>query len=68
MITNTDHDPCLNANISDHTNNIGMISSIDYSSKVNPAWRQKLNGFLFDECRRNGFKFVDNGAVLEIDL
>ena len=23
---------------------------------------------LFDECRRNGLKFVDNGAVSEIDL
>ena len=23
---------------------------------------------MFDECSRNGFKFVDNGAVSEIDL
>ena len=29
---------------------------------------QQLNGFLFDECRRNGFKFVDNGIVSEINL
>ena len=51
-------------------NNIGMIfiSSIAYSSKVNPSLLQQLNGLLFDECRRNGFKFVDNGAVSEIDL
>ena len=62
-------------------NNIGMIfiSSIAYISKVNPASIRQLNGPLFDECRRNGFKFVDecrrngfkfvnNGAVSEIDL
>ena len=29
---------------------------------------QQLKGLLFDECRRNGFKFVDNGAVSESDL
>ena len=45
-----------------------FISSIAYSSKVNPVPVQQLNGLLFDECRRNGFKFVDNGAVSEIDL
>ena len=51
-------------------NNIGMIfiSSIAYSSKVNPTSIQQLNSLLFDECRRNGFKFVDNGAVSENDL
>ena len=51
-------------------NNIGMIfvSSIAYSSKVNPASIQQLNGLRFDECRRNGFKFIDNGAVSETDL
>ena len=51
-------------------NNISMIfiSSIAYSSKVNPASIQQLNGLLFDECRRNGFKFVDNWAVSENDL
>ena len=50
--------------------NIGMnfISSIAYSSKVNPSLLQQLNGLLFDECRRNDFKFVDNGAVSETDL
>ena len=51
-------------------NNISMIfiSSIAYSSKVNPASMQQLNGFLSDECKRNGSKFIDNGAVSEIDL
>ena len=51
-------------------NNTGMIfiSSIAYSSKVNPVSIQQLNGLLFDECRRNGLKFVDNVAVSEIDL
>ena len=51
-------------------NNIDMIfiSSVAYSSKVKPSLIQQLNGLLFDECRRNGFKFVDNGAVSEIDL
>ena len=39
-----------------------------YSSKVNPASIQPLNGLLFDEYRRNDFKFVDNGAVSESDL
>ena len=51
-------------------NNIGMIfiSSLAYSSKVNPASIQQWNGLLFDECRRNGFKFVDNGSVSGTDL
>ena len=47
---------------------MSFISSVVYSSKVNPASIQQLNGLLFEECRRNGFKFVDNGAVSEIDL
>ena len=47
---------------------MAFISSIDFSSKVYPASIQQLNGLLFDECSRNGFKFVDNGAVSEIDL
>ena len=38
------------------------------SSKLNPESIQQLNGLLFDECRRNGFKFIDNGVVSEIDL
>ena len=45
-----------------------FISSIAYSSKVNPASIQQLNGLLFDECKRNSFKFVDDGALSEIDL
>ena len=51
-------------------NNIGMIfiSSVAYSSKVNLASVQQLNVLLFHECRRNGFKLVDNEAVSEIDL
>ena len=49
---------------------IGMIfvSTLAYSSKVNPASIQQWNGLLFDECRRNCFKFVDNGSVSETDL
>ena len=48
-------------------NNIGMtfISSIAY---INPSLIQQLNGLLFDENRRNGFKFVDHGAFSEIDV
>ena len=37
---------CRNNNIV-----IIFISGIAYSSKVNPASMQQLNGFLFDECR-----------------
>ena len=50
--------------------NIGMIfiSSIAYSSKVNSASVQLFNGLLFDECRRTGFKLVDNGEVSDNDL
>ena len=44
-----------------------FISSIAYSSKVNPASMQQLNALLVDECRRNDFKFVDNGAISETD-
>ena len=29
---------------------------------------QRLNRALYDECRRHGFIFVDNGAVTENDL
>ena len=45
-----------------------FISSIAYSSKVNPSLIQQLNGLLFDENRRNGFKFVDHGAFSETDV
>ena len=44
-----------------------FISSIAYSSKVNPTSMQQLNALLVDECRRNDFKFVDNGAISEIE-
>ena len=36
--------------------------------KVNLSLIQQLNGLRFDECRRNGFKFVDDGTVSEINL
>ena len=45
-----------------------FISSIAHSSKDNPASIQQLIGLLFEECRRNGFKLVDNEAVSEFDL
>ena len=38
-----------------------------YSSKVNPVSINQLNGFLFDECRKNSCKFVDDGVVSKID-
>ena len=47
------------------SNNISkvFISSLAYSSKINTVLMQRLNRALYDECRRNGFTFVDNGAV-----
>ena len=52
------------------SNNISKvyISCIAYSSKINTVLMQRLNSALYDECRRNGFTFVDNGAVTENDL
>ena len=52
------------------SNNISkvFISSIAYSSKINTVLMQRLNRALYDECRQNGFTFVDNGAVTESDL
>ena len=35
---------------------------------IQHQYSKQLNGLLFDECRRNGFKFVDNRTVSEIDL
>ena len=60
----------IDIGLSCRNNNIDMIfmSSVAYNSKVNSASIQQLKGLLFDECRRNDFKFVDNGAVSEIDL
>ena len=43
-----------------------FISSIAYSSKVNPVSIQHLNGVLFDECRRNHLTFVDSEAVSKL--
>ena len=43
-------------------------SRIAYSSNVNLASIQQLNGFLFYECRRNGFNFENNRTLSEIDL
>ena len=45
-----------------------FISSITYSSEITPSLLQQLNGLLFDEWRRNGFKFVNNGAVSKSHL
>ena len=44
------------------SNNISnvFISSIAYSSKINTVLMQRLNRALCDECRRNGFTFVDS--------
>ena len=52
------------------SNNISkvFISSIAYSSKINTVLMQRLNRALYDECRRNGFTFVDNDLVTENDL
>ena len=52
------------------SNNISkvFISSIAYSFKINTVLMQRLNRALCDECRRNGFTFVHNGAVTESDL
>ena len=49
-------------------NNISkvFISSRAYSSKINTVLMQRLNRALYDECRRNGYKFVDNGAVTDL--
>ena len=52
------------------SNNISklFIFSIAYISKINTVLMQRLNIALYDECRQNGFIFVDNGAVTENDL
>ena len=49
-------------------NNISkvFISSRAYSSKINTVLMQRLSRALYDECRRNGSKFVDNGAVTDL--
>ena len=52
------------------SNNISkaFISGKACNSKINTVLMQKLNRALYDECRRNGFTFVDNGAVTENDI
>ena len=52
------------------SNNISkvFISSIAYSSKIDTVLMKRLNKALYDECQRNGFTFVNNGAVTENDL
>ena len=42
--------------------------SLQVKCIVNPPSIQQLNGLPFHECRRNGSKFADNGAVPETDL
>ena len=51
-------------------NNISkvFISGKACNSKINTVLMQKLNRALYDECRRNGFTSVDNGAVTENDI
>ena len=53
-----------------HSQNIGevFISSVAYSSKVSSELIQQLNDLLCKGCIEYGFNFVDNGAVLKIDL
>ena len=52
------------------SNNISkvFISSIACNFKINTVLMQRLNGALYDECRRTGFTFVNNGVVTENDL
>ena len=52
------------------SNNISkvFISGKACNSKINTILMQKLNRALYDECRRNGFTFVDNSAVTENDI
>ena len=52
------------------SNNISkvFISSIAYSFKINTVLMQRLNRAPYDECRQNGFTFLDNRAVTENDL
>ena len=52
------------------SHNIGkvFISSIVYSTKVNYELLWKVNNFLYKECVKNGFHFIDNSAVTERDF
>ena len=45
-----------------------FISSIAYSTKVNPQLIRNLNGLLHDACTKYGLHFVDNDDVSRCDL
>ena len=60
----------LNSFVKEGSNNISkaFISSKAYSSKINTVLMQGLHRAMHDDCRRNRFTFVNNGAVTENDL
>ena len=45
-----------------------FVSGIVYCTKVRYETTQNLNKSLYEECRKYGFCFIDNGAVSEKDL
>ena len=45
-----------------------FISSIAYSTQVNLELIRNLNSSLCNACTKNGFNFVDNGAVFKCDF
>ena len=45
-----------------------FVSGIVYCTKVRYETIQNLNKSLYEECRKYGFCFIDNGAVSEKDL
>ena len=53
------------------SNNISKVfissTAYNFNFKINTVLMQRLNRVLHDECQRNGFTFVDNGAVTEND-
>ena len=55
--------PCRSHNIATI-----FISSTVYSVIVSHTIIQKLNGLLLNECTKNGFHLVDNGAVPKENL
>ena len=60
----------LNSFVKEGSNNISkaFISSKAYSSKINTILMQGLHRAMHDDCRRNRFTIVNNGAVTENDL
>ena len=44
------------------------ISSIAYRTKVNLQLIRNLNDLLYNACTKDGFRFVDNGAVAKCDF